>query len=105
LSAPRRSAAIPNHDGTKALYTVSTYSFTTHSRISEIKIFDIDSGESQLFTNDSDEFDVTWIGNDGHLVWFKSEKDDCTSLNIGDTKHNIFKLAECPCSLLPCSPI
>lgn len=91
LSAPRRSPAVPNADGTLALYTVSTYSFESHSKTSEIRAIDITNGRSTLITNNENASDPHWLGQDDELLWLKSgEKDDKgsnktrTDIVIGD---------------------
>lgn len=45
LSAPRRSPGKPNSDGTKVLYSISTYSFSKHERKQEIRL--LYAGEDQ----------------------------------------------------------
>jgi len=77
LSAPRRSPAVPNADGTLVLYTVSTYSFESHSKTSEIRAIDISNGQSTLITNDEKTSDPHWLGRGDDLLWLKSrDKND-----------------------------
>ena len=97
LSAPRRSPAVPNADGTLALYTVSTYSFESHSKTSEIRAIDIRNGQSTLITNDEQTTEPHWLGHDNELMWLKTgQKDDKggnntrTEIIIGDA-HEIGK--------------
>src|SRR5690606_29514324 len=40
LGAPRRSPAVPNHDGTLALYTVSSYDFAEGKKSKELKVME-----------------------------------------------------------------
>jgi dipeptidyl aminopeptidase/acylaminoacyl peptidase len=85
LSAPRRSSAIPNHDGTLALYSVSAYSFEDKQTRKEIYILDINTGSSKLFTDDSNAHDATWIGNGTNsIMWLQLGAKGITSLMIGD---------------------
>lgn len=85
LSAPRRGPAIPNHDGTLALYSVSTYSFDDHEETKEIWILDIKTGSSTLFTNDSEAHDAQWLGDGTNaIIWLQSGPKGITSLMIGD---------------------
>jgi len=85
LSAPRRGPAIPNHDGTLALYSVSTYSFNDHETTKEIRILDIKSGSSILFTDDSEAHDAQWLGDGTNaIMWLQSGANSITSLMIGD---------------------
>lgn len=44
LSAPRRSAGVPNSSGTHVLYTVSTYSFESHGKTNKLRVLDARSG-------------------------------------------------------------
>ncbi|KAH6607273.1 prolyl oligopeptidase [Trichoderma cornu-damae] len=60
LSEPRRGPAVPNRDGTHALYTVSTHILgdkMTH----EIRVLDIQTGSSKLLSNDARVHDAAWI--------------------------------------------
>ena len=85
LSAPRQSAAVPNHDATLALYTVTQYSFESHSETKEVRILDLDTGTSVLFTNDSSAHDAVWLGDGTNaIMWLQSGARSITSLMIGD---------------------
>ncbi|KAI2467739.1 dipeptidyl peptidase [Annulohypoxylon bovei var. microspora] len=82
LSAPRRSAALPNSTGTLALFTVSQYSFESHSRSYAIKVLDIKTRQStQLFDN-SAYSEPTWI-SENEFVLLKSGE-STTSLLVAD---------------------
>ena len=85
LSAPRRGPAIPNHDGTLALYSVSTYSFGDQETTKEIWILDVKKGTSTLFTNDSEAHDAQWLGDGTNaILWLQSGAKGITSLMVGD---------------------
>lgn len=85
LSAPRQSVAVPNHDATSALYTVTQYSFESHSETKEIRILNLDTGASTLFTNDSNAHDAVWLGDGTNaIMWLQSGAKSITSLMIGD---------------------
>jgi dipeptidyl aminopeptidase/acylaminoacyl peptidase len=85
LSAPRRGPAIPNRDGTLALYTVSTYSFEDHETTKEIRILDIKTSSSILVTNDSEAHDAQWLSDGTNaILWLQSGAKGITSLMIGD---------------------
>jgi hypothetical protein len=81
LSAPRRSAGIPNADGSKVLYSVSAYSFAEHSKKSEIRVLDVKTQETTLVTDDAAASDKLWIG-DSIIVLFSGE-DGVTEVRIG----------------------
>ncbi|KAK8254882.1 dipeptidyl-peptidase-like protein V precursor [Phyllosticta capitalensis] len=68
LSAPRRGDGVPNSDGSKVLYSVSTYSFEEHSQSSEIRVLDVASKKSTLVTDNADASDPTWLDNGDILI-------------------------------------
>lgn len=84
LSAPRRSAAIPNAAGTLALFTVSTYSFETHEKTSEIRVLDLATGSSKLLSNDSKARSPIWLVENDLVLWVKGGEKGTTELVIGD---------------------
>jgi dipeptidyl aminopeptidase/acylaminoacyl peptidase len=82
LSAPRRSAGVPNADGSKVLYSVSTYSFTTHSKKAEIRILDVETQQTSLVTDDSSAGDAKWLGDDELVILFSGD-DGVTTVKVG----------------------
>lgn len=72
LSAPRRSSASLNSAGTLAVYTVSTYSFESHKKTSEIKFLDVSSGTQSLVTNAEGTSEPNWLGGGNEILWLKS---------------------------------
>ena len=86
LSAPRRSPAVPNASGTLAVYTQTTYSFSTHSKTSEIRIVDLESGNSSAVTNDAGASNPQWLDDGDSLVWLKEKDNGNTSFIIGDAR-------------------
>jgi hypothetical protein len=85
LSAPRRSAATPNSNGTLALFTVSTYSFHSHSKSAEVRILDVKTGQSTLLSNDLNASEPTWLDN-SLIVWLQSGEKGTTKLLLGDAR-------------------
>ena len=83
LSAPRRSSASPNSAGTLAVYTVSTYSFESHRKTSEIKVLDISSGTQSLVTNAEGISEPNWLGRGNELLWLQLGEDGQTQLVVG----------------------
>ena len=83
LSAPRRSSASPNSAGTLAVYTVSTYSFESHRKTSEIKVLDIGSGMQSLITNADGTSEPCWLGDGNELLWLKVGGNGHTQLVVG----------------------
>ena len=69
-----------------ALYTVSTYSFESHSKTSEIRAIDISNGQSTLVTNDEQASDPHWLGGGNEILWLKSGGKDAKGGNNTDTE-------------------
>lgn len=82
LEAPRRSAGVPNSDGTKVLYSVSTYSFASHSKKTEIRVLDVESQQTSLITEDSSASEPTWL-DDKTVLLLKSKDDGTTEIVVG----------------------
>jgi dipeptidyl aminopeptidase/acylaminoacyl peptidase len=82
LSAPRRSAGVPNHTGSHVLFTVSSYSFDTHSKTDEFRLLDTKTGESKLLLEQSVD-GPTWLDGES-FVWLQSGKDGKTELWCGN---------------------
>ncbi|KAK5657091.1 hypothetical protein OQA88_3619 [Cercophora sp. LCS_1] len=74
LSAPRRSAGLPSPDGKRALFTVSSYSFETHKKTTQIRVLDIESGQSSVLVEDLAVSEPTWLSNDEFLYLGAGEK-------------------------------
>lgn len=68
LGAPRRSPAVPNHDGTLALCTVSTYDFAEGKKTTELKVTDIRAGTSHVVCSDKDLVEALWLPGDDEVV-------------------------------------
>ena len=83
LSAPRRSSASPNTAGTLAVFTLSTYSFESHKKTSEIKVLDISTGTQSLVTNAEGTSEPNWLGGGNELLWLKSGEKGHTQLVVG----------------------
>jgi hypothetical protein len=62
LAAPRHSEAIPNSEGTYALYNISTYSFTDHNNEIGVHVTDLKSRRSWALTRDTRLKEHTWTG-------------------------------------------
>ena len=83
LSAPRRSAGVPNSSGSKVLYTTSTYSFETHKKDTELRILDVKTGAGLPIAHNEEVSDLTWLDGD-EFACLCAEQDGTTSLCIGD---------------------
>lgn len=87
LSAPRRSAGVPNADGTAVLYTTSTYSFDSHTKTTELRCLDVKSKESTLLTNESGISEPAWLaGEKESFVCLKSGDKGSTEVIVGSLK-------------------
>lgn len=85
ISAPRRSAGLPNEAGTLAVYSSNTYNFTTAKRTYGTYVLDLVTGSTTQWTNSSAISDVNWLtGN--KILYLRSEDDGSTSLLVGDVK-------------------
>jgi Tol biopolymer transport system component len=82
LSAPRRSAGIPNPDGSKILYSVSTYSFVEHAKKSEIRVLDVETQQTTLITDKATASDPNWLGDESILLLISAD-DGVTSVKVG----------------------
>ncbi|CAD6448003.1 fc7730d7-6170-4a77-9a98-5bf3c862f76c [Sclerotinia trifoliorum] len=84
ISTPRRSSATPNADGKLALYTVSTYSFQSHSKSSRINVLDIGTGESSTLSDDASDSEPVWLGWKNEVLWLRSGEKGSTHLVLAD---------------------
>ncbi|KAJ9648346.1 hypothetical protein H2201_000533 [Coniosporium apollinis] len=80
LSAPRRSAGVPNADGSKVLYTLSTYSFAEHSGGSEVRVLDTATQESTVLT-DAGGSEPNWLGD--QVLMLVSGSNGTTDVLVG----------------------
>ncbi|KHN95315.1 dipeptidyl peptidase [Metarhizium album ARSEF 1941] len=79
LSAPRRSTGVPNSTGELVLYTVSAYSFETHSKSSQLRVLNIKEGTSHLVSEDPGVSDPVWIG-ETEVMYLKGGDNGCTMI-------------------------
>ena len=86
LSAPRRGSALPNPDGTLALYTLSEYSFTTHKSTRGLYVLDITDGSSWLFSNKSGVTNPVWLGDGDNFIWLAAQDDGSTNFLVGNAR-------------------
>jgi hypothetical protein len=71
ISAPRRGAAVPNHDGTLALFSQSTHTIGGKT-LKEFRVLNIESGETERLIEDEKARDVHWLGDDSNVVIYLS---------------------------------
>ncbi|KAI0176308.1 dipeptidyl peptidase [Hypoxylon sp. FL1284] len=82
LSAPRRSNAVPNSAGTLALYTVTEYSFESHSKDYAIKVLDIQTGRSTVLYEGPQYTEPVWISENDFI--FVKRYNSFSSLMVAD---------------------
>ncbi|RYP23102.1 hypothetical protein DL765_001357 [Monosporascus sp. GIB2] len=84
LSAPRRSAGVPNRTGTCLANAgiVSQYSFESHSKSYAIKVLDLKTGSSTVLYEDPAYTEPTWISATEFV--FVCNRDKSTSLMVAD---------------------
>jgi hypothetical protein len=92
LSAPRSSPAIPNPNGTLAVYTQSTYSFDSNSHTGGIFLLPISTSKSsslspKVLLNSTDASGPVWLDNSTILyVVTKSGESTLYTLNVESGK-------------------
>ncbi|KAI6875909.1 alpha/beta-hydrolase [Hortaea werneckii] len=91
LSAPRRSAGVPNPSGTKVLYTTSTYDFQAHKKTIELRVLDIKSSDSHQLAKDDDVSDFNWLDEDT-FVCLQPEEDGSTSVYVASVSKCMQKI-------------
>lgn len=62
---------------------MSTYSFDSHSKTSQTRVLDVESGHSTLLYEDPSYSDATWISNEEILLLRSGDK-GTTSLVLGN---------------------
>ncbi|RPB07118.1 putative dipeptidyl-peptidase 5 [Morchella conica CCBAS932] len=67
ISAPRRTAAIPNSVGDLAIYYVSSYSFETHKNTHTWNLLDLGTGDTSVLFPEPEVSEVVWIADNAVL--------------------------------------
>ncbi|KAK8118541.1 uncharacterized protein PG998_003167 [Apiospora kogelbergensis] len=90
ISAPRRGPAVPNHDGTLALFAQSTHTIGEEKTLKEVRVMKVESGESQQLTADEKVHDFVWLPTDAgsatstSVIWLKRGDDGVTLIEMAD---------------------
>ncbi|EWY94252.1 hypothetical protein FOYG_07073 [Fusarium oxysporum NRRL 32931] len=79
ISAPRRSTGVPNSTGELVLYTISSYSFESHSKSFQIRVLNIKDDSSHLVSEDAHVSDPIWIG-EKEIALIRTNDNGCSSL-------------------------
>jgi hypothetical protein len=85
LSAPRRSAGVPNSNASKVLYSVATYSFAEHTKTSELRTLDVESQQTSLITDDTKASEPLWL-DDNTVVLLNKGEGGVTNVKVGSTE-------------------
>jgi dipeptidyl aminopeptidase/acylaminoacyl peptidase len=83
LSAPRRGAAIPNSDGTQILYSISTYSFESHEKKTEIRLLNSKDQHTSLVSDVKGVGPVAWL-DDKTVVLLVNGDQGHTNVLVGN---------------------
>lgn len=84
IEEPRRGAAVPNHDGTLALYTVSTHTIGKGT-LKEVRVMNIETGDSAQISDSSEVHDAHWLGDSSNaIIYLKSGEKGATSIMIAN---------------------
>lgn len=81
ISAPRRTPAIPNTQGTLAIYLSTAYSFEDQKKTSKISLLDCASGESRDIYEGADVHDAVW-GFEDQVLWLQKGDNGTTDLML-----------------------
>ncbi|KAK8091103.1 alpha/beta-hydrolase [Apiospora phragmitis] len=84
ISAPRRAPAVPNRDGTLALFTQSTHTVGQATTLKEVRVMKVESGESQQLVADVRVHGAVWLpdGSTSSVVWLKKGDDGATLVEM-----------------------
>lgn len=85
-SFSRRSAAIPNKQGSKAIYTINTQTPGSHANVTETRITNLVTATSTLFSNDPRDREATWLGKQDLVIWLKDVESGATEFWIADAQ-------------------
>ncbi|MCJ1453750.1 hypothetical protein MMC28_004099 [Mycoblastus sanguinarius] len=72
--------------GTKALYTVTVQAPESTANVTEIRVLDLLSEKSTLFSNDAGDKEAKWLGRSNQVVWLKEVGFGVTEIWIGDAE-------------------
>ena len=99
IEAPRRGAAIPNYNGTLALYTVSTHTIGKGT-LKEVRVMNIETGDSAQISDSSEVREANWLGdNSNTIIYLKSAERGVTLVmvaNADDPSKEAYIVEEIP---------
>ncbi|OTA69136.1 alpha/beta-hydrolase [Hypoxylon sp. EC38] len=67
VSIPWRGPAIPNHDGTLALYETTKYTYPIDPN-HQIRVMNIATGDSRMLCEDGYYYDANWVGDKSNMI-------------------------------------
>src|SRR5262245_28321745 len=71
------------------------YSFELHLKTEQIRLLDVETGQSTVLAETPLYSEPKWIGDD-EILFFKSGVDSCTSLMLGDSSLDEYYMANAP---------
>ncbi|KAK7205855.1 Alpha/Beta hydrolase protein [Myxozyma melibiosi] len=82
IQAPRRSEAVPNKSGTLAVYTETSYSFSTRAWSGALKTIALEAGAEPktVIADAADVGDLAWAGSDDATVLYLNTSGEYTAL-------------------------
>jgi dipeptidyl aminopeptidase/acylaminoacyl peptidase len=90
LSAPRRSPGVPNFKGDSILYTVTTFSFKTHTKTSEIRVLNVGDRTSTLVTDSALASEPFWLSDDV-IAYIEAGDNDSSRLVAHSVRDKMLK--------------
>ncbi|KAK8079555.1 oligopeptidase family protein [Apiospora hydei] len=86
ISAPRRAPAVPNRDGTLALFAQSTHTVGEDKTLKEVRVMKVESGDSQQLVADDKVHDAVWLPDGSTspsaVIWLKKGDGGVTSIEM-----------------------
>ncbi len=88
IGAPRRSPAVPNRNGTLALYSLSTHDWDSGTTTTKIQVMDLETTQSWLVTAEDGVSDVHWIpGTDDDIIYLRPGPKGTTAVHVTTGAH------------------
>ncbi|KAH8205572.1 hypothetical protein TruAng_000278 [Truncatella angustata] len=75
VALPQRGPAVPNHDGTLALFSQSTHEVGGKTS-TEYRVLHIGTGKTEQLIADEKARDVVWLGNGTNTVLYLSQREE-----------------------------
>ena len=90
----RRTSAVPNEQGDKALYSIITQTPGIPSTITETRISNLQTGTSTRFFKGAYDREAIWLGIENLVIWLKDVPLKATEIWIADAVESQAKYAK-----------